>query len=30
MNPLDLYDIAGSLSEEERMVQGATARLVDE
>ncbi|HWN06940.1 MAG TPA: acyl-CoA dehydrogenase family protein, partial [Steroidobacteraceae bacterium] len=30
MNPLDLYDIAGSLTEEERMVQGATARLVDE
>ena len=30
LDPLDLYDIAGSLSEEERMVQGAVARLVDE
>src|SRR5687767_15297735 len=30
MNPLDLYDIAGSLTEDERMVQGATARLVDD
>ncbi len=30
MNPLDLYDIGESLSEEERMVQGAVARLVDE
>jgi glutaryl-CoA dehydrogenase len=30
MNPLDLYDIASSLTEEERMVQSAVARLVDE
>jgi glutaryl-CoA dehydrogenase len=30
MNPLDLYDIAGSLSEEERMVQDSVARMVDE
>jgi glutaryl-CoA dehydrogenase len=30
MNPLDLYDIAGSLTEEERMVQDSVARLVDE
>ena len=30
LDPLDLYDIAGSLSEEERMVQDAVARLVDE
>jgi glutaryl-CoA dehydrogenase len=30
MNPLDLYDIASSLSEEERMVQDSVARLVDE
>jgi glutaryl-CoA dehydrogenase len=30
LNPLDLYDIAGSLTDEERMVQGAVARLVDE
>ena len=30
MNPLDLYDITGSLSEEERMVQDSVARLVDE
>ena len=30
LDPLDLYDIAGSLSEEERMVQGAVARLVVE
>jgi glutaryl-CoA dehydrogenase len=30
MNPLDLYDVAGSLTEEERMVQDSVARLVDE
>ena len=30
MNPLDLYDIAGALSEEERMVQDSVGRLVDE
>jgi len=30
MNPLDLYDIAGSLTEEERMVRNSVARLVDE
>jgi glutaryl-CoA dehydrogenase len=30
MNPLDLYDIAGSLTEEERMVQDSVARLVDD
>jgi len=27
LNPLDLYDIAGALSEEERMVQESVARL---
>jgi glutaryl-CoA dehydrogenase len=30
MNPLDLYDIAASLTEEERMVQDSVGRLVDE
>jgi glutaryl-CoA dehydrogenase len=30
MNPLDLYDIAGALTEEERMVQDSVGRLVDE
>jgi len=30
MNPLDLYDIAGSITEEERMVRNSVARLVDE
>jgi glutaryl-CoA dehydrogenase len=30
MNPLDLYDIASSLTEEERMVQHSVGRLVDE
>jgi glutaryl-CoA dehydrogenase len=30
MNPLDLYDIAGSLTDEERMVQDSVARLVDD
>jgi glutaryl-CoA dehydrogenase len=30
MNPLDLYDIASSLTEEESMVQSSVSRLVDE
>src|ERR1700756_2543489 len=30
MNPLDLYDIASSLTEEERMVRDSVGRLVDE
>jgi glutaryl-CoA dehydrogenase len=30
MNPLDLYDIASCLTEEERMVQDSVGRLVDE
>jgi glutaryl-CoA dehydrogenase len=30
MNPLDLFDIAGSLTEEERMVQDSVGRMVDE
>ena len=30
MNPLDLYDVSSSLTEEERMVQGSVARFVDE
>ena len=30
MNPLDLYDIGASLSDEERMVRDSVARLVDE
>jgi len=30
MNPLDLYDITGALSEEERMVQESVGRMVDE
>ena len=30
LNPLDLYDVAGALSEEERMVQDSVARLVDD
>jgi glutaryl-CoA dehydrogenase len=30
LNPLDLYDIAAALTEEERMVQDSVARLVDE
>jgi glutaryl-CoA dehydrogenase len=29
LNPLDLYDITGALTEEERMVQDSVARLVD-
>lgn len=30
MNPLDLYDVASALTEEERMVQDSVGRLVDE
>ena len=30
LDPLDLYDIRGALTDEERMVQDAVARLVDE
>jgi glutaryl-CoA dehydrogenase len=30
LNPLDLYDVAGALTEEERMVQASVARLVDD
>jgi glutaryl-CoA dehydrogenase len=30
MNPLDLFDIAGALTEEERMVQDSVGRMVDE
>jgi glutaryl-CoA dehydrogenase len=30
LDPLDLYDIAGSLTDEERMVRDSVARLVDE
>jgi glutaryl-CoA dehydrogenase len=30
LNPLDLYDVRGLLTEEERMVQDSVARLVDE
>jgi glutaryl-CoA dehydrogenase len=30
MNPLDLFDVASALTEEERMVQDSVARLVDE
>ncbi|HEX4269367.1 MAG TPA: acyl-CoA dehydrogenase family protein [Steroidobacteraceae bacterium] len=30
LNPLDLYDVAGALSEEERIVQDSVARLVDD
>ena len=30
LNPLDLYDVRGHLSDEERMVQDSVARLVDE
>ena len=30
MNPLDLYDVAGALTDEERMVQSSVGRLVDE
>jgi glutaryl-CoA dehydrogenase len=30
LNPLDLYDVASALTEEQRMVQDSVARLVDE
>ncbi|HUA26695.1 MAG TPA: acyl-CoA dehydrogenase family protein [Steroidobacteraceae bacterium] len=30
LNPLDLYDVASALTEEERMVQDSVARLVDD
>ncbi|HEX3844694.1 MAG TPA: acyl-CoA dehydrogenase family protein [Steroidobacteraceae bacterium] len=30
LNPLDLYDLAGALTEEERMVQESVGRLVDD
>ncbi len=30
LNPLDLFDVRGALSEEERMVEDSVARLVDE
>jgi glutaryl-CoA dehydrogenase len=30
LNPLDLYDVAGALSEEERLVQESVGRLVDD
>jgi glutaryl-CoA dehydrogenase len=30
LDPLDLYDVRGSLSEEERLVQDSVARMVDE
>jgi len=30
LNPVDLYDIAGALTEEERMVQESVGRLVDD
>jgi glutaryl-CoA dehydrogenase len=30
MNPLDLYDVSGALTEEERMVQESVGRLVDD
>ena len=30
LNPIDLYDVAGALTEEERMVQESVARLVDD
>lgn len=30
LNPLDLYDVAGALTEEEHMVQDSVARLVDD
>jgi glutaryl-CoA dehydrogenase len=30
LNPVDLYDVAGALTEEERMVQESVGRLVDE
>src|SRR5512146_1116302 len=30
LNPVDLYDVAGALTEEERMVQESVGRLVDD
>jgi len=30
LNPLDLYDVRGLLTEEERMVQDSVARMVDD
>mgnify|MGYP006153164249 CR=1 FL=1 len=30
LNPLDLYDVRGLLSDEERMVQDSVARMVDD
>ncbi len=30
MNPLDLYDVSASLTDEERMVRDSVARFVDE
>ncbi|MDB6046168.1 MAG: acyl-CoA dehydrogenase, partial [Gammaproteobacteria bacterium] len=30
LDPLDLFDVRGALTEEERMVQDSVARLVDE
>src|SRR6185503_17868632 len=30
LNPMDLYDVRGLLSEEEQLVQDTTARFVDE
>ncbi len=30
LDPLDLYDVRGLLSDEERMVQDSVARMVDE
>ena len=30
LNPLDLYDVAGALTDEERMVQDSVGRLVDD
>ncbi|HWM67523.1 MAG TPA: acyl-CoA dehydrogenase family protein, partial [Steroidobacteraceae bacterium] len=30
LNPVDLFDVSGALTEEERMVQDSVARLVDE
>jgi glutaryl-CoA dehydrogenase len=30
LNPIDLYDVAGALTEEERMVQESVGRLVDD
>ena len=30
LNPIDLFDVRGQLSEEERMVQDSVARFVDD